>query len=153
MSSLDDFFKLFHLGVTMPEKETGPQVVVEQVSAARGASPGHWSITWEVQNKAGRLRILSGRLPHGRFRCGEIKLTPAPVLGSSESVKLEFTVECEEPPGAIVENAFLILRVDWPQVPWLILARLRVSAGENGAPQSVTEAITAQPVGFSAAMK
>ncbi|MGH7835396.1 MAG: hypothetical protein ACREQK_17270 [Candidatus Binatia bacterium] len=68
-------------------------------------------------------------------------------------MRLEFTVKCEEPPGTVVENAFLILRVNWSKAPWLILARLRVSVDDNGAPQSVTEAITAQPVGFAAAMK
>jgi hypothetical protein len=136
----------------MLEKEA-PHVVVEQVSPARAASPGHWSVTWEVQNRRGRLSIFSGRLPHGRFRCAETELTPARVLGPNESARLEFAVRCEEPPGAVIENAFLILRGDWAEAPWLILARLRVYVGENGAPQSATELITTQRVGFSAAMK
>jgi hypothetical protein len=99
------------------------------------------------------LRIFSGRLPHGKFRCAETELTPAPVLAPAASTRIEFTIKCEEPPGAVVENAFLILRADWSEAPWLILARLRVSVGENGAPQSATELITTQRVGFSAAMK
>jgi hypothetical protein len=74
-------------------------------------------------------------------------------LAPTESARLEFAVKCEEPPGTVVENAFLILRVDWSEAPWLVLARLRVSVDENGAPQSATEAITTQRVGFSAAMK
>ena len=137
----------------MPEKKPEPDVVVKQVSQVRKATPGHWSVTWEVQNRRGTLRIVSGRLPHGRFRCGETELSPVPVLAPKEKARLEFTVKCEEPPGTVVENAFLILRVDWSKAPWLILARLRVSVDDNGAPQSVTEVITAQPVGFAAAMK
>jgi hypothetical protein len=137
----------------MAEKEAGPEVVVEQDSTARAATPGLWSVTWKVRNRRGNLRILSGRLPHGRFRCAETELTPAPVLAPNESARLEFAVRCEEPSGAVVENAFLILRADWGEAPWLILARLRVSIDEHGVPQSVTEVITTQRVGFSAAMK
>jgi hypothetical protein len=49
----------------------------------------------------------------------------------------------------VVENAFLILRVLWLGKPWRILARLRVVFDEQGGPQTTTEVVTVQPVGFS----
>jgi hypothetical protein len=48
-----------------------------------------------------------------------------------------------------VENAFLILRVLWREQLWRILARLRVVLDQHGVPESSTEVITTQPVGFS----
>ena len=48
-----------------------------------------------------------------------------------------------------MENAFLILRVLWLEQPWRILARLRVVCDEEGAPETTTEVVTTQPVGFS----
>jgi len=74
-------------------------------------------------------------------------------LQAKESARLELPVKCEEPPGTIVKNAFLILRVLWSEEPWRILARLRVSINHGGAPETATELVTTQPVGFSALMK
>jgi hypothetical protein len=108
-------------------------------------------VSWRIQNLgAGTLEILSALLPHGRFRCEEGKLDPILVIQPKESAPLDFSVKCEEPPGTIVENAFLILRVLWKGKPWHILARLRVSINEGGAPETTTELVTTQPVGFSA---
>lgn len=132
--------------------DDGPEIIIEQAARRRAATPGHWLITWRIENRDGTLRIVSGRLPHGRFRCGETEPTPAVTLGPRESAKLDFTVRCDEAPGTVVENAFLILRVIWSEAPWLILIRLRVSIDENGAPEAGTELITAQAVGFSATM-
>jgi hypothetical protein len=52
-----------------------------------------------------------------------------------------------------VENAFLILRVLWLETPWRVFARLRVVFDEQGGPQTTTEVVTVQQVGFSAALK
>jgi hypothetical protein len=41
------------------------------------------------------------------------------------------------------------LRVLWREQLWRILARLRVVFDQHGAPESGTEVITTQPVGFS----
>ncbi len=112
-------------------------------------------MAWQIQNLGqGTLKILSGRLPHSRFRCEERELDTILMLRPKESARLELPVKCEEPPGTIVENAFLILRVLWSEEPWRILARLRVSINnEEGAPETTTELVTTQPVGFSALMK
>jgi hypothetical protein len=108
-------------------------------------------VSWRIQNLgAGTLEILSALLPHGRFRCEEGKLDPILVIQPKRSAPLDFSVKCEEQRGTIVENAFLILRVLWKGKPWHILARLRVSINEGGTPETTTELVTTQPVGFSA---
>ena len=129
-------------------------MVVEQLSGRRAEGPGEWLVAWRVKNLGDEtLQLLSGRLPHSLFRCDERELGALPALRPSESARLEFPVRCAEPPGTIVENAFLILSVLWREEPWRILARLRVSLDREGAPQTATELITTQRVGFSAPMK
>ena len=49
----------------------------------------------------------------------------------------------------MVENAFLIVRVVWQEKPWRIFARLRVVFDEQSGPQTTTEVVTVQLVGFS----
>ena len=126
-----------------------PQVAVRQISAKRVAT-GTWTTEWEIRNLgAASLKILAARFPHGKFRWQELEFAPAIDLGSKEARKLKLEVRCEEPAGAEVENAFLILRVLQREERWLILARLRVRVSEDGAPATTTELITAQRVGFS----
>lgn len=111
-------------------------------------------MAWQIQNLGqGTLKILSARLPHSLFRCEEREFAAVLTLQAKESARLELPVKCAEPPGTIVENAFLILRVLWSEEPWRILARLRVSVNKEGAPETATELVTAQPVGFSVPMK
>lgn len=74
---------------------------------------------------------------------------PIPKLLPGESAQLEFAVACSGRPGTVVENAFLILRVLWREEPWRIFARLRVVFDEQGGPQTTTEVVTVQRVGFS----
>ena len=129
----------------------GPRITAEQLLATCGSPPDLWRVTWRIQNSGGEpLKILRARLPHSRFRSAEQELEPAPVLPPNESVHLELPVRCGEPPGTIVENAFLILRVLWQERPWLILVRMRVEFGDDSAPRTTTELITTQEVGFSA---
>ncbi|HSF34294.1 MAG TPA: hypothetical protein VLK82_28035 [Candidatus Tectomicrobia bacterium] len=97
------------------------------------------------------LQLLAAGLPHSRFRSEEQALPPTPKLLEGESARLELAVACHEPAGAVVENAFLILRVLWREQLWRILARLRVVFDERGVPENSTEIITTQPVGFSSA--
>lgn len=137
--------------MVMREKESGPHVVLDQVSRVRAPSPGRWLVSWQVQNLGeGTLKILSTRLPHSRFRCEEGELDPGLILRPKESARLDLPVKCEGPPGTTVENAFLILRVLWSEEPWRILARLRVAIDGEGAPETTTELVTTQPVGFAA---
>lgn len=135
----------------MQEQElSGPLVDVEQVSQSVGADLNTWNVSWRIGNLGSHpLRILSVRLPHGRFRGKEINLLPIQELGTGESTHIETQVVCKESSGTVVENAFFILRVLWRGKAWLILARMRVIFDEQEIPRGRTEVITTQPVGFS----
>ena len=67
------------------------------------------------------------------------------MLSERESAQLELPVECDEPPGAVVENAFLILRVLSLGEPWRVFARLHVAFDDEGGPQATIEVVTAHP--------
>ena len=127
-----------------------PKVRVEQDIVRRGAAPGHWSVAWRIENLGdGPLKILAARAPHGKFRCEEKEFMPAVDLEPNQRGWIELEARCGEPPGTVVENAFLIMRVLWAGSLWLLLVRFRVSVNGEGAPTTMTELITTQPVGFS----
>ena len=127
-----------------------PRIQVEQAAIRRGSTRGRWIVAWRIQNLSSEpLEILAGRLPHGKFRGDETELVPARKIAHGETIRLELSVACHEPPGAEVENAFLILRVVWCNRPWRILVRLRVKVGAGGEPESLTELVTTQEIGFS----
>lgn len=127
-----------------------PRLHIEQDSLRAGPAPGRWFVTWRLHNPTEEpLQILAAWLPHGRFRGEERELTPALTLSKDESARLELPVACREPAGTVVENAFLILRVLYLAALWRVLARLRVTVDEQGAPHGVTVVVTTHPVGFS----
>ena len=139
-----------YLSPVSNDDSSDPQVVVEHVSRSPAPELGHWNVTWKIQNLGQKqLEILACRLPHGRFLGQERKLSPGIKLAPGRSARLEFQVECCEKPGAVVENAFLVLRVRWLGEAWRIFARLRVTIDSEGAPEVVTELVTAQPIEFS----
>ena len=130
--------------------DIGPRVLVEQAARRAGPASDRWLVAWHVQNLGQQpLRLLAARLSHSRFRCEERELTPIPQLSPGERTRLEFVVACSGLPGTVVENAFLILRVLWLEEPWRVFARLRVVFDEQGGPQTTTEVVTVQRVGFS----
>jgi hypothetical protein len=88
-------------------------------------------------------------LPHSLFRGEEREVVGKPRLMPGESVQIEFSVACGEPPGSVIENAFLILRLLWMGDAWWLFARLRVVIDSEGRPEAETETVTAHPVGFS----
>ncbi|MBI4494815.1 MAG: hypothetical protein HY690_18735 [Chloroflexi bacterium] len=137
----------------MPQQRgTGPRVAIEPAAHRPGAVAGVWLVAWRLQNPGPRpLQVLAARAPHGRFRSQERALAPPPMLLPGESAEIELAVTCAEPPGTVVENAFLILRVRWGSEPWRILARLRVMVDEAGSLRTTCEEISVQPIGFSGA--
>jgi hypothetical protein len=140
---------VFYHSVVKKERDAGPRLRVEQESKAPG-SRDQWVVGWRLQNLGVEpLEILTARCPHGKFRSKERELSPAPKLLPGESARVELAVACGEPPGTVVENAFLILRVLWRGKPWQVFARFTVVFDAEGAPESRTEHIAAQPVGFS----
>ena len=127
-----------------------PQVVVEQVSRHAGPVFGRWLVAWRIQNLGQHpIELQRARLPHSLFRGEEREVGGKPKLTPGESAQIEVSVACGEPPGAVIENAFLILRVLWLGEAWWLFARLCVVIDSEGGPEAKTETITAHPVGFS----
>lgn len=130
--------------------DSGPPVLMEPVSCRAVTEAGRWLAAWRIHNLSDRpLEVVTVRLPHGRFRGQERELDPPPRLAPGESYLLELSVACNEPPGTIVENAFVILRVMWDGKPWRVLARLRINTDAKGVPTNTVELVTTQPIGFS----
>lgn len=128
---------------------TSPSISVLQTGSASGG-PGAWRVAFNVRNTGSEpVELLEAWLPHGRFRAEAVPLAGQLPLASGASIRLEFTVGFDEPPGEYVENAFVILRVRWQGQEWRVLTRLAVTADADGSPAASTELITTQPVGFS----
>jgi hypothetical protein len=130
------------------EHEIVPQISIEQISGSRGASPDEWIVTWRIQNLGAEpLQLLTAWLPHSRFKSEEREMTDT--LSPGEMTQLKLPVAWREPAGTVVENAFLILRVLWLNQPWRVFARLRVFFDDRDGLETMTEVVTAHPVGFS----
>ena len=95
------------------------------------------------------MSLLSARLPHGKFKAEERKFGLALKVAAQDHCIVDLAVACEEPPNTIVDNAFLILLVNWQENQWRFFVRLRIMVNERGQPQTTTESITVQQVGFS----
>jgi hypothetical protein len=131
-------------------KTENPSIAVEQVEPSRSENSGRWLFKWRVRNVTETpMGLLSVRVPHGRFKAEERRLLPAVKIVAEDHFILEMAVACEEPPETIIENAFLILLVDWQENQWRFFVRLQISIDQQGNPDTTTESITVQRVGFS----
>jgi hypothetical protein len=127
-----------------------PSIGVEEVERSRSANSGEWLFTWRVRNQTEKpMRPVSVRVPHGKFKAEECKFLPSEEIAAKDSFVLEVAVTCQEPPQTIIENAFLILLVDWQESKWRFFVRLQIRVNQQGEPESETESITVQRVGFS----
>ena len=74
-----------------------------------------------------------------------------PVLEVAGGARKQFlsAVRCSEPAGLVTENGFVIFHCDWRAEAWRIFVRIRVAVNERGEPQTATELITTQKIGFS----
>jgi hypothetical protein len=132
------------------ESRAEPQIVLTQVSVERHPVMERWNIDWLVENKsANTLHIVEVRLPHGQFKSDERRFDPAIELTAGEGRQFQTFVHCDEPAGLVTENAFVIFSVNWLGEPWRIFVRLRLVMTSDGRPETATELITAQKVGFS----
>ena len=128
----------------------GPKIAVEELRRTRDAGSDRWLFGWRIQNLTQQpTRFLAARCPHGKFRSGERIFDPPLYAAGGKNATIEMPVLCNEPAGTIVENAFLILLVEWLETSWRLFVRLRVTINEKGEPETVTELITTQQVGFS----
>ena len=127
-----------------------PSIEVEQVERSRSEKPGRWWFKWRVRNETeAPMSLLSMRVPHGKFKAEERKFLPPVNIVAQDNFILDLAVACEEPPDTIIENAFLILLVGWQESQWRFFVRLQIRVNQQGEPDSATESITAQRVGFS----
>ena len=131
-------------------KTENPSIAVEQVEPSRSENSGRWLLKWRVRNVTETpMSLLSVRLPHGKFKAEERKFGTALKVAAQDHFIVDLAVACEEPPNTIVDNAFLILLVSWQENQWRFFVRLRIMVNEQGQPQTITESITVQQVGFS----
>jgi hypothetical protein len=134
----------------MHVESEGPSIEVAQVEQNRSLNPGRWLFRWRVENKTEKaMRLLSVRVPHGKFKAEERRFLPPAKIAARDSFIFDMPVDCEEPPSTIIENAFLILLVDWQENQWRFFVRLRIAVDHRGRPETATESITVQQVGFS----
>jgi hypothetical protein len=134
----------------MHVENEGPRVEVDQVEPSTRNNSGRWLFRWRVRNLTeASMNLLSVRLPHGKFKGEQREFGPAVKLAAQNHVILELAVACQEPPNTIVENAFVILLVNWLGNGWRFFVRLLITVDQQGRPQTTTESITVQQVGFS----
>ena len=123
------------------------RVTCRAVSGCGVQHPGdavRWTCTFVLHNEGTLpLELEAAWIPHGRFR-GDGRLPVSGQIGPGATQELEFAVTAEEPPGTIVENAFLILRVRVAGAAWRVFIRLRIEFDLAARPTPVVEAITTQ---------
>jgi hypothetical protein len=129
---------------------TAPRIELRQLSVRRSGPEGSWEILWQVENTgASSLTLKSARLPHGQFKSTEQRFEPAFELAPAGAAKFTTQVFCDEAAGLVTENAFVIFSVIWLGEEWRIFVRVRIFVTSKGEPESATELITTQKVGFS----
>ncbi len=113
---------------------SGPRLRVEALAADR----------WRVTNEGAEVvRLLETWLPHERFRGAALRHDRAIAPGAS--LVLELPVSAAGAAGEVVENAFLILRLEGARV----LARLVLRFDADGRPHPEVTVVTSQRAGFS----
>jgi hypothetical protein len=127
-----------------------PKVAVDELRRNREVGSDRWLFGWRIQNLTEQpIKFLAARCPHGKFKSDERFFDPPLRVVAGKNATIEMSVLCDEPPGTIVENAFLILSVEWLHSKWRLFVRFRVTINQQGEPETATELITTQRVGFS----
>ncbi len=127
-----------------------PAIALAQRGAQREDASHRWRIRWAVANRGeAPLELFSARLPHGQFKGDGNELVPALTLAGGAAAEFETFVRCEEPPGPVTDNAFVIFEAVWLGAPWRIFVRLRVEINGAGEPGTSVQSITTQQAGFS----
>jgi hypothetical protein len=138
------------MAVSEANLESQPAIELRQTAAEPADVHGEWRIEFSVKNEGDDvLELLMARLPHGQFRSEEQRFEPPLSLAPGENILFSSRVHCHEPPGLVSENAFVLFLAVSRRTSWRIFARIRVAIDEAGKPQTATESITTQRVGFS----
>jgi hypothetical protein len=126
------------------ELETIRPDAADPRSAGRG---GQFRVAWRVHNGgAEALGLEDAWVPHGRFRGTDGHVPLASIVEAGESARVELGVATSEPPGTVVNNAFLILRAQRGPERWRIFARMRVEFDAAAQPRPIVEQVTAQSI-------
>lgn len=121
-----------------------PPVRIRVNGCARDSRANWWRVEWLLTNRLREpLSLEDAWVPHGRFR-GEGHVTLNALIPPGGDHQLGLSVRAEEPPGAVVDNAFLILQVRTATQGWRAFARMKVVFGDM--PRPTVEAVTAQPL-------
>ena len=129
---------------------TAPAISLRQRSARRESATNRWRIAWTVENHGkAPLELSSARLPHGQFKSDQQSFVPMLRMAGGAAEDFETSVRCEEAPGPVTENAFMIFEANWQGAPWRIFVRIRVDVLHDGDPNTAVQSITSQRVGFS----
>ena len=111
-----------------------------------------WRVSWDIENLDSEpLQLLEAHLPHKQFLSKSRELGGRP-LGPRESYRLELDVASGEPPGSVIDNAFLILRLQRGENQWRVFSRLLVRFGPDGHLEHTCTLTAVHPVGFSRAI-
>ncbi len=130
--------------------DAGPRVAVEELHRSKEVEHGRWLFAWRIQNLTEEpITFVAARCPHGQFRSEERFFDPPLQAAAGKTTTIEMPVRSDEPVGNVIENGFLILLVEWLDKRWRIFVRLRVTINQQGVPETSTELITTQRVGFS----
>lgn len=104
-------------------------------------------VAWRIENVGtDPVALLAARLPHDHFHAKESEFSPELVLAPGAGKLLTLEASCSDPAGAVVENAFLILRLRRGLERWLLFARLRIDVDERGTLAPVVERVSAQRI-------
>jgi hypothetical protein len=134
----------------LARRESAPEIVLRQLAAARDGATQRWSIAWDIANKGkDSIEIFGVRLPHGQFKSDEHRFDPPLKLAPGANRQFHVGVSCDEPAGLVTENAFVIFAARWSGKARRIFVRIRVIVNAAGKPESETQLITTQQVGFS----
>ncbi len=129
-----------------------PRVILEPLGQPQQAGPPEaWTVRWRLTNQTdAALRVLEIWFPHTRYFAARQRFDAPPFdLPAGASAETASKMTCGEPPGSVIENAFMILQAAWGGERWRLLARLTVTVAQNGVPIAAVQAITAQRAGFS----
>jgi hypothetical protein len=126
-----------------------PSIIAESLDTPTRTGD-RWLFRWRLQNQTTTpLRLLSVRVPHGKFKAEERIFAPVLEVAADESRDFQIPILCNEAPESIIDNAFLILAVEWRDQQWRFFIRLQVKINRSGVPETSIVSITIQRAGFS----
>jgi len=125
-----------------------PLLFVAVLDAEKASAGSQWRVRWQIANRTLRpVQVSEMWLPHSLFHGDKQVLRPTLVLASGESRVITLPVRCSPRSGETIENAFLILRVNYGE-ECRVFVQVRVECESHDSIKPVVEKVTMHPVGF-----